>query len=389
LPLITLPYLVRVLGAEKFGLVAFAQAFIQYFVILTDYGFNLSATREISIHRENRAKVLEIFNSVMIIKGALTVASFGLLCGIVFGFGKFKLDWEVYLLTFGMVIGQTLFPVWFFQGMERVKHIAIVNITTKLVFTAMIFLVIRKASHYAYVPMLNSGGYILAGILGQWLAFSNFGIRSHLPSIKCLCSHFKNSTQFFFSRASVSIYTSSNAFFLGLFTNTATVGYYSAAEKLYLALRGIYQPLTTALYPYMAKCRNIALYKKIFKSSLVLNSVSCILLFVFSRQLVALLFGDDFHQSAVILTIFSAALFVAVPAVLLGYPFLAALDFARYANGSVIAGSLLHLGTLAIVSPFYINGCMVTALLVITETIVLFLRIYAVERHKLWRKEGT
>ena len=386
LPLITLPYLVRVLGAEKFGLVAFAQAFIQYFVTLTDYGFNLSATREISIHREDKQKVSEIFCSVMLIKLALTVLSLILLFTIVFTFGKFKNDWQIYFLTFGMVIGQVLFPVWFFQGMERMKYIAFLNIASKLLFTISIFVVVRKTSDYIYVPLINSCGFILAGVLGQTLSLKNFGIKLHLPSVKCLWEYLKDSTQFFLSRASVSIYTSSNAFFLGLFTNNTIVGYYSAAEKLYLSFQSVYQPLTSAIYPYMAKYRNISFYKRIFKYSIALNVVSCVFVFIFSKQLIILIFGTDFQQSVIILRIFSIALLFMVPAVLLGYPFLAALGFARYANGSVIIASLFHLTALAIVSAFYINAWLVTTLVVITTSIILALRIYGVKKHKLWTK---
>jgi len=119
LPLITLPYLVRVLGTELFGLVMFAQAFVLFFNVFVDFGFNLSVTREISINRDDKNSLSQIFYSVFFIKILLIIISIIVISLIVYFVPRFNSDPEIYLLSFGIVIGQALFPVWFFQGIEK------------------------------------------------------------------------------------------------------------------------------------------------------------------------------------------------------------------------------------------------------------------------------
>ncbi len=385
LPLLTLPYLARVLDAEKFGLVFFAQAFINYFMILTDYGFNLSATKEIAVHRDNSNKVAEIFNSVMVIKSFFLLVSLLVLSAVVFGFSKFRSDWAVYFLTFGMVIGNLLFPVWFFQGMEKMKYITFINIATKGFFTLLIFVFIKNSSDYIYVPLLNSFGYLFAGILSLWIAFNYFKVKFFLPKINSVMFHLKDSTQFFLSRVSVSLYTSSNAFVLGLFTSNQMVGYYVAAEKIYQALQYIYFPINSSLYPYMAKERNVKFFKKLFFTAFILNIILSLLLFIFAKDIIHIFYGTGMANSSGVLRIFSMVALLLIPSVFLGYPFLAALGHSKYANNSVIIGSLLHilgLGTLILFSA--LNIYTVAIMVIFTEGTVLLIRIYGIWKHKLW-----
>jgi len=253
LPLLTLPYLVKTLGVEYFGLLAFATAIIAYFGILTDYGFNSTATKEISIHRDNREKLIEIFSSVLSIKLLLLLLSFLLLTLLVFSFQKFTTHWEIYLLTFGSVIGQTLFPVWFFQGMERMRYITYINLISKLISVIAIFVFIQEKSDIYLVPIFLSLGSVVSGLLSLYLIYSKFNIPFKFQKIETLKFYLIDGWHVFLARYYVSLYTTTNLLLLGFMTNNIIVGYYAIAEKIVLAIGGLFDPLNQTLYPYLAR----------------------------------------------------------------------------------------------------------------------------------------
>ncbi len=379
LPLITIPYLVRVLGAEKFGLVMFAYAFNQYFVMLIDFGFNLSATREIALHRDDPKKVHEIFWSIMIIKTAFLIGGFLILLSVTNYFDKFQTDYHIYLLSYGVTIGQAYFPIWFYQGMERMKFVTILNVVAKALFALLLFFAVKTPDDFIYVPLMNSLGFIAASLISFYLVFKVFKVKFVMPSFSTIILMLNKSYHFFISRAAVSFYTNSNAFVIGIVMGNVAVGYYTAAEKLLNAITALYVPLSDSLYPYMSKRKDIKTYKKIFTLATAANLVLCFFIFLFSYQIIALIYGAGFEQSAALLELFAILAAILVPSILLGYPLLAAMGFPGYANYSVVIAAIIHVIMLLIFIPI-LNLKLVVILLIITHLVVILIRIIGVRK---------
>ena len=301
IPFITLPYQTRVLGVEKFGLVYFAFAFMAYFDILTDFGFGISATREIAVNRHNKNNIINIFNSVMVIKGLLLTVSFVILLLCIVFIPKMRENYIIFLLSFLMCVGHAIYPVWFFQGMERMKYITCLNILSRIIFMVLIFVFVKQQSDYVIVPLLNSMGFLAAGLIGIWFVVKEFGVKLYIPHWSTIKKYFTYSSEFFISRVSVAAYTNTNTVCLGFIGSDFSVGLYVAAQKIYSAINGLKSCLTKALFPYISKNKDIQLYRKIYKVAVLSAFLISCFAFIFAKDIITIFYGAEMTAAYTIL----------------------------------------------------------------------------------------
>ena len=252
-PLITIPYLVRVMGIDQFGLLSFVMAVTLYGVMVTDYGFDLSATKLVSIHRHEPRKLNEIFSAVLIIKGALAILYMLIITLLTFFVEKFSSVAPLFWIAYLIVIGQVLFPVWFFQGIEEMRYITIMNAFSKLFFIVMILVFVKGREDIDLVLWFNGTGTLIAGLWALFLVLRRYGIRLQRVSYEKLWHYLVDGWYIFTSRIAVELYSSANIIILGFFASNAVVGYYAIVEKIIHAMGNVLEPLTRAVYPYLAK----------------------------------------------------------------------------------------------------------------------------------------
>src|SRR3990167_5036398 len=309
LPLITVPYLVRVLGPEKFGLVSFGQSFVTLFTLFVGYGFDLSATREISLNRFANKTVSQIAGRVWVAKAFLCVLGLCMILLLIMILPKIREVALLIIILYGIVIGNCLFPVWLFHGLERMKAISVINISMRALSTAGIFIFIRNPDDLLFYAGIISFQWVSTGLVGMWFAINRLKIRLIIPSMREVMQCLSEGRTLFLSQIAQGIYSSGNSFILGLLTNYTVVGYYSAAEKIVLALVGMIFPVTRAIYPRFIQMAAFSKDKVMLWGSRVLYIMGSVGVLIFAVLLIGaplivnILLGHEFDNSIDVLRI--------------------------------------------------------------------------------------
>lgn len=351
LSLVTVPYQTRRLGPEVYGVIGVAIAVMTYFQLFMDFGFLLSATEDISKNRDDADYINRKLTSITVLKTILAVISvvvMTVLCFAVPKFSEHKTLYIIYVLAYAI---NAFIPDYLYRGIEQMTAITVRTVLIKVFFTAMIFIFLKDASDYLVIPILLLIGNTGA-VVGAYLhIFKKLGYRFKKPAEGEIFADFKRSLTFFYSRIATTVYSTTNTVIIGFIDKTGVVtGYYTSADKVLTTAKNGLTPISDSLYPYMIKNKDFKLVKKCLMIFMPIILAGCAFVAVFAKPLCVLAFGKEFEGTAVILRAMLPAIVAILPSYILGFPTLGAMGLSKYANYSVIVGTVTHIIGLVILA---------------------------------------
>lgn len=361
-PLITMPYLARVVGAEGFGKIAFASAIIVWVQTISDWGFNLTATRDVAQHREDKEVVSRIFSNVFWARCFLTLAVGILLAILILIVPYLRENALIIFVTFLLVPGHILFPEWFFQALEKMKYTTIFNLLIKLFFTIAVFIFIRDKEDYFIQPLLTSAGYLLCGICAFYLILKKWGFRLFKPNWTDVFSTIKKSTDVFLNNLMPNLYNSFSIMLLGFFCGSVANGIYDGGNKFPTIFYQLQSVLSRCFFPFLSRRPNKHhIYARL---NIGISLLGVLLLIVCAPWIIRWILGPEFEQSVGVMRILSCSIVFLAMSYTYGTNYLIILHKEKQLRNLTIVASLIGMcAAIPLVYYFSYIGAAITVLL--------------------------
>jgi len=393
LPLVTIPYLARVLLPSGWGEVLFAQSFAVWLTVIVEYGFLFSATRDVA-RQANSPKELEIIvNSVNGAKILLVLVATLLATTAWIVLPQFQQAPLFLLLSWLAAVFQGLYPLWYFQGVLRMRRLAILSTFTRTIATGLTFLLVRNSTDGWIVLALQAAAIVAATLISLGWLYQEIPMRR--PQLEQVRKSLNEGKYMFTVSLAAAIYGLAGSFFVGLFTNPVQVGFYGGAERIHRIMTNLFAIAGQALYPYMSQLvqgnpvRSIKVVRILFVLSCGAGLVLALLTMVAAPQLVQVILGSGFEPASLILQIMSLQLILTGVSRVLGIQWMLPLGMDRQFNYLIVGGGLFNLLLIALLVPAWQSVGMAVAF-VLTETLITGGMIWMLQRsnYAFWRRDN-
>jgi len=378
-----MPFLLNTIGVDLYGLVSFALAFVFYFQVVNEFGFDLSNVRHIVANRDDVDKISEVTSSIICCKLQIFAALAAVYAAAVFCVDSLREHWLLYMLAYVSILGPSLSLNWLFRSMENLKYVTRITIAVKTLCVLPIFFVVRSEADYVWVMVFLTLQDIVGGVVSMLMAKRIYRLRLYPVRLSTSFYYLKDSIPFFTSTFLTRIYQTSNTVVLGIFCGDYAVGIYTAAQKLHNAYASFVSPLLSQVfYPYFMRIRDFGVINRIVRYVIAGNAVMLFACYLLSPYAVPLFIKVETGQIITYFNMFLLLLAVSVPADILGYPYLGVMDMVNKVNLSAVYTSALYMAGVAVLMIF---GCItvesVIWLLLVVNLFCLCYRVWCIIRY--------
>ena len=253
IPLITLPYVTRILGTSQYGIFSTSFNLVGYLQVVVDYGFSMSATREVALIGKNTKKIGKLFSAVFYSKAILVFACclFSICYLEIWQPSKIqKLSYWMLMLT---LIGIFLQVDWLFQGLQDMKYISIANILARTITTILIFMGVKSYEDVLLYCFLYSLSPIISNLIGIIIVKCKYKLKLCKVDFNQIKNEFKAGWYIFTTQLTSKVFGSIGITFLTFLATKSTVGIFSAIQKIPNILLLLWLPISQVLYPIVSK----------------------------------------------------------------------------------------------------------------------------------------
>jgi polysaccharide transporter, PST family len=348
-PLLLLPYLGRVLGVTEFGVLAYCQAIVQYLILLTDYGHNLTATRLVSVQRHDPAALSTVYSATMAAKLALSVVSLLLLLGGVLFIPGLSVHWPILVAAFVGVVANAITPVWLFQGLEQMKSLVLPTFISKIASFLCVVLLVKGQGDAALAALGISLGNVILAVAALWMIHRRKLVSLVATSWTAMRASLGEGFPVFLSLVLVSFYVNFNSILLNYFHGPTVVGQFAMADKIRVAAQALFMVIGQAFYPRIShyNATDPAAAQDLMRTAM-LAIFGCAFGLFAAIQLLAgwgveLWLGEQFHESIFLLRLEAVLLPVISVAFVFGNLGLLALGRMQVLKNVYAGVTILHL----------------------------------------------
>lgn len=357
-PFITLPYLTRILTTDSYGIVAYVKTVMSYMQIFVDFGFVLSATKDIVKCRENKNEMERVIGDTMVARVILGGLGFVVVLILSLALPILRTNILYTMLSYVAVFLSIFLMDFLFRGLERMHVITIRFIVMKIISTIFTFVLIKGDQNLILIPILDIVSTLVA-ILMVWYEIGKMQLKLRFSGMKKVISTLKDSFVYFLSNVAATSLNALSTIIIGIYTSPTEVAYWSLCMQIIGSITACYNPISDGIYPEMIKTKNTAIIKKVLKIFMPIVLAGCIFSYFFANIGFMILGGEKYSNAVPVFRLLIPTLFFGFPAIIFGWPTLGAIGKAKETTVTTIIAISVYI--------IYIVGLIVTKSFTITN----------------------